>query len=89
MKYKSVKDLLTDEGFLAWYFKTDQQQVTAWNAWIEESEQNRTLAAEAMTVLQRYEAAGREDITQTKEDVERLWKRLQAAIRRSDGDGGS
>ena len=49
----SVEDLISDDSFLAWYFKTDQQAVDNWNHRIANDLQQKKLVDEAVQLLQR------------------------------------
>jgi ferric-dicitrate binding protein FerR (iron transport regulator) len=48
----SVEDLISDESFLAWYFKTDEQAVENWNHRIANDPIQRKLVEEAVQLLQ-------------------------------------
>jgi ferric-dicitrate binding protein FerR (iron transport regulator) len=49
----SIEDLISDDSFLAWYFKTDQQAVDNWNHRIANDSMQRKLVDEAVQLLQR------------------------------------
>jgi hypothetical protein len=44
----TAEDLLMNEGFLSWYYGTDQEQSKLWNEWIESNEVHRQLAESAI-----------------------------------------
>jgi transmembrane sensor len=50
---KTIEDLISDESFLAWYFKTDPQAVDNWNQRIANDPMQRKLVDEAVQLLQR------------------------------------
>lgn len=50
-KKAGIEDLLSDESFLAWYFKTDPSAVQQWEEWITAGAANRTLSEEAVRCL--------------------------------------
>ena len=49
----SIEDLISDDSFLAWYFKTDPQAVDNWNNRIANDPGQRKLVDEAVQLLQR------------------------------------
>jgi ferric-dicitrate binding protein FerR (iron transport regulator) len=49
----SIEDLISDDSFLAWYFKTDPQAVDNWNNRIANDPMQRKLVDEAVQLLQR------------------------------------
>lgn len=81
MEYKAIEELLADDGFLAWYYKTDQRQIAIWNAWIAESDRHRLLAEGAAFFLQDFSLI--EDGSAKDEAIE-VWDRIQASIRRQE-----
>ncbi len=50
-RYAGIEDLLSDESFLAWYFKTDPSAVRQWEEWIAAGAANRALSEEAARCL--------------------------------------
>ena len=50
--YAGVEDLLTDESFLSWYFKTDPSCVRQWESWIAEDAGHHARAQQAVDFLQ-------------------------------------
>jgi|HubBroStandDraft_1064217.scaffolds.fasta_scaffold176962_2 hypothetical protein len=77
--YPSIEELLADEGFLAWYFGTDEVEVARWTRWICASDEHAELARQAYDFLQSLEVEDRTVVTE--EDIARLWARIQARIR--------
>lgn len=51
IKIKTVEDLLTDESFLAFCGQSDLETDNLWKNWIDQSEENRKLAEQAMVQL--------------------------------------
>lgn len=49
--YAGIEDLLSNESFLAWYFKTDPSAVRQWDEWIAAGAANRALSEEAVRCL--------------------------------------
>ena len=79
MPYKSVEDLLKEEGFLDWYFGTDEDQVARWTAWIVSSEQNAELARQAYDLLESIGLAERKELRE--EQVKKMWAVIEARMR--------
>jgi transmembrane sensor len=50
--YAGVEDLLCDESFLLWYFKTDSRAIRQWELWIAISPDNLARAEQAVEFLQ-------------------------------------
>ncbi len=50
--YAGVEDLLCDESFLLWYFKTDPGAIRQWEQWITISPDNLARAEQAVEFLQ-------------------------------------
>jgi transmembrane sensor len=53
--FQSPEDLLADESFLAWYYKTDPGAMGEWTEWLNQSESHRVLAGEAVTLLEKLD----------------------------------
>ena len=51
IKAKTVEDLLADESFLDFCGQTNQLTNIFWKKWIDESEENKKLAEQAMSLL--------------------------------------
>jgi hypothetical protein len=78
MNYQTVEQLLADDGFLAWYHQTDDNQVATWNAWIASDEENRLLAAEAVLFLKELKLLEDEKIGKAyKKDI---WEGFKSRI---------
>ncbi|WP_207514504.1 FecR family protein [Longitalea luteola] len=52
VSYNTVEELLSDERFLAWYFRTDPQAVEQWNSRIANDPVQKKLVEEAVQLLQ-------------------------------------
>lgn len=52
LSINSIEELLSDESFLAWYFKTDPQAEQAWNNRIARDPMQKKLVDEAVQLLQ-------------------------------------
>jgi ferric-dicitrate binding protein FerR (iron transport regulator) len=50
--YSGVEDLLCDESFLLWYFKSDAAAIRQWELWISVHPDNKTRAEQAVEFLQ-------------------------------------
>jgi ferric-dicitrate binding protein FerR (iron transport regulator) len=77
-KYIGVEDLLLDETFLSWYFRTDDRCIRQWEAWMAADPQHRVRARQAVAFLRSLtldeKSIPEEQITQSE-------SRLLAAIR--------
>jgi hypothetical protein len=80
MEYRSVEQLLTNDGFLAWYFGTDKDQIVRWTNWIIASNENSELARKAYDLLQSIQEVEGTGIP--AEDIDRVWAAIEAEIRR-------
>lgn len=49
--FQSVEEVLTDELFQAWYFKTDAQKAAAWEQWLKQHPSQQELVNEAITCM--------------------------------------
>jgi len=52
LSINSIEELLSDESFLSWYFKTDPQAEQAWNNRIAQDPEQKKLVDEAVQLLQ-------------------------------------
>jgi ferric-dicitrate binding protein FerR (iron transport regulator) len=50
-KYAGVEDLLSNESFLSWYFRTDTYDIRHWEAWMAENPDHRSRADQAVAFL--------------------------------------
>lgn len=50
--YAGVEDLLSDESFLLWYFRTDAAAIRQWELWISVHPDNKARAEQAIGFLQ-------------------------------------
>lgn len=50
--FQSVEEVLTDEVFQAWYFKTDAAKAQAWEQWLEQHPSQQQLVNEAAACMQ-------------------------------------
>ncbi|MES1161109.1 MAG: hypothetical protein ABUM51_10155, partial [Bacteroidota bacterium] len=51
VNYREPEDLLSDESFLAWYFKTGEGQGIAWEKWMADNPDSKELVQEAIEIL--------------------------------------
>jgi transmembrane sensor len=49
--YREPEDLLADESFLSWYFKTDPREGKDWQHWMESSPDRQELVHQAVSLL--------------------------------------
>ena len=73
-----MEDLLCDETFLSWYFRTDVRAITRWEEWIADNPGSRLHMQQAMDLLSsltlREESFTREQITRSEQ---RLLERIR------------
>jgi transmembrane sensor len=50
--FQSVEEVLTDELFQAWYFKTDPEKSAAWEQWINQNPSQQELVSKAIACMQ-------------------------------------
>lgn len=50
--FQSVEEVLTDELFQAWYFKTGEQKAAAWEQWLQQNPSQQPLVNEAIACMQ-------------------------------------
>jgi ABC-type antimicrobial peptide transport system permease subunit len=82
MNYTTVEQLLMDNGFLAWYYHTDEKATEKWNQWIAASPENQLLAEQATRWLASLASLEDRELKQTfsLEDNEALWQRIHRSI---------
>jgi len=77
--YAGVEDLLCDETFLSWYFKTDVRAVRQWEEWIAGNPGSRPRIQQAVVFL---ESLNLEETALHSGQVTRAEKRLLEKIRK-------
>ena len=80
MDYKTIEDLLMDDGFMAWYRRDDPDMVARWEKWIGESEKNKQLAEAAAKAIRLFQATKEAESTH-REAADNIWDRIQAVIK--------
>ena len=85
-KYIGVEDLLLDETFLSWHFRTDDRCILQWEAWMAADPQNGALARQAVVFLRsltlREKEIPAEAITQAERSLlEKINEAEQRAVR--------
>jgi putative ABC transport system permease protein len=78
MNNTTVDQLLVDEGFLAWYRASDKEQLSIWDAWIQENEENRMMAMEAVRLLNMLYF--KETLGASDKRADEIWKRIEKEI---------
>jgi transmembrane sensor len=80
MKYKriqSIEELLSDESFLAWHFRTDENNVMEWNEILSTEEFYRKLADEAVSFLNEIRL---KEHTSSDEAIKKAEEKLMRSI---------
>ena len=80
MDYKTIEDLLMDDGFMAWYRRDDPDMVARWEKWIGESEKNKQLAEAAAKAIRLFQATKEAESTH-RAAADNIWDRIQAVIK--------
>lgn len=52
MNIKNIDELLCDDGFLAWYFKTDQTKIVFWDNLIKNDPEQKKWVEEAVSIIE-------------------------------------
>lgn len=52
MNIKNIDELLCDDGFLAWYFKTDQAKIVFWDNLIKNDPEQKKMVDEAVIIIE-------------------------------------
>ena len=73
----TVEDVLADEDFTAWYFKTSEKGDADWEQWITANPQARPVVQEAITFLKELYATEKEV---PKEQADAAFARLHNAL---------
>lgn len=79
MDYKTIEDLLMDDGFMAWYRRDDPDMVARWEKWMGESEKNKQLAEAAARAIQLFQATKEAESTHRK-TADNIWDRIHTVI---------
>ena len=78
--FQSVEEVLTDELFQAWYFKTDAQKAADWEQWLKQHPSQQELANEAVACMQSIVIREHEiPATQVEASGQRLMNSLSKA----------
>ena len=77
--YSTVEELLLADGFLNWYYLTDEKEIHGWNEWIAISQEHKHLADQAVEVLLLIRSAKENKITE--QEIRAETNRLIGAIR--------
>jgi len=77
--YSTVEELLLADGFLNWYYLTDEKEIHGWNEWIAISPEHKHLADQAVEVLLLIRPAKENKITE--QEIGAATNRLIGAIR--------
>jgi transmembrane sensor len=79
-QYSQPEELLTDESFLNWYFKTGSEDHRQWEEWMGAGERNRDLVQRAVALLELTRLPERRI---TADQIDRAAARLSAGIDRA------
>ena len=82
-QYSQPEDLLADESFLHWYFKTGGDKDRVWEEWINAGEEHQELARQAVRLL---EGTRLPEKPLPRDQVDRATERLLAGMSRLQDD---
>jgi transmembrane sensor len=82
-QYSQPEDLLADESFLHWYFKTGGDKDRVWEEWINAGEEHQELARQAVQLIERTRLPEK---PLPREHIDRATDRLLAGISRLQDD---
>ncbi len=75
--FNSVEELIQNESFLAWYFKTDEAEVKKWDLLISEAPFCAEIIKEAVTFLKSTILDKKIDFNQVRKSEEELFRRIK------------
>ena len=82
--YIGVEDLLLDETFLSWYFRTDERCIQQWEAWMAADPQRRARARQAVAFLRSLTLEEKEiSAEQITQSETRLLAKIKEAEQRA------
>lgn len=76
MNIKNIDELLCDDGFLAWYFKTDQTKIVFWDNLIKNDPEQKKLVDEAVEILETIKIKEDRTAIDTNKAESRLFERI-------------
>ena len=53
--FNNTEELIADDSFLSWFFKTDSNSIAQWDEWITANPQKKQLVDEAVALLQQIQ----------------------------------
>lgn len=85
-QYSQPEELLADDSFLNWYFKTGGGEDRVWEEWMNADEGHMNLVRQAVELLELSRLPEREI---PREQIERATDRLLAGIEKISGNGAA
>ncbi|WP_276503726.1 FecR family protein [Terrimonas pollutisoli] len=76
MNIKNIDELLCDDGFLAWYFKTDQTKIVFWDNLVKNDPEQKKLVDEAVEILEAIKIKEGGTAIDTDKAESRLFERI-------------
>jgi ferric-dicitrate binding protein FerR (iron transport regulator) len=76
MNIKNIDELLCDDGFLAWYFKTDQTKIVFWDNLIKNDPEQKKLVDEAVAIIKAIKIREGGTAIDTDKAESRLFERI-------------
>ena len=87
--YSQPEELLADDSFLSWYFKTGEGEAVAWEEWMAADARNRALALQAVELLELTRLPERKiPAEQIRQASDRLLAGINLLGDKVSGEGG-
>ena len=75
--FQSADEVLADDNFLAWYFKSDEIRANEWKNWMNQNPEHQYLVHEAVQTMQYLEF---NESQLTEEEIEAAHSRFMKNI---------
>lgn len=75
--FNSIEEIIADENFLSWYFKTGETKAAAWEEWLVQHAADQQLVAEAVHYLDGVRIKEKEIPAQKAENA---WSQIEASL---------
>ena len=77
MHFSSIEEILADENFLCWYYRTDVQKAARWEAWMDANPGQQPLVRQAVEWMDEFRF---EEKSPSPQETEAAYRRLQESI---------
>jgi transmembrane sensor len=79
--FNSVEEILTDETFLSWYFKSSNQKVEKWNNWLLANSNQQPLVDEAIATMKQLDVKTNR---LSSSQIESAYQRLNSLLEKNE-----